>query len=258
MFNVSATEYQPWLGNAYEFEARGETLYQGFATLASDGDHKKYLCNDFFLNFSLINSIPDPSFGIELEVTGALTRKQHGEVDQLKFTGRYVWQDDIMGDPLSMITGASYIQAFEHSLKDLSSFHHGLYNIECFVSVGRESSDETRWGSRWWGMFGLGIAEKGSAWFRLRFDYDKRFNQKHEIGLFIEGLCGLGHKHLEIKKFEGYGAVKHQSVDAGLRYVYVLDYCGNASLEYCYRLYANNFPAYTHRVVAQFLYPFGW
>lgn len=253
----SATEYEPWLGNFYEFELRSSLKYQGYAWLASGLHHTKYTSNDVFLNLNLSNAIPDPSMSGEFEVIEARTRRQRGEIDQLKLTGRYLWQDDIAGDPYSLITGLSYIQAFKNSLRDVSSFHHGLYSAEFFVSIGQESADECLWGSRWWGIFAIGIAEQGSPWLRFRLNYDKRWYEKHDLSLFLHSLWGLGGKHLHLGDFHGYGPIKHQSIDLGLRYTYVLEYYGNASLEYSYRIYASNFPAYVHRVFAQVLYTFG-
>lgn len=252
-----STEYQPWLGNFYEFELRSSLKYQGYAWLATGSHHQKYTSNDVFLNLSLSNSLPDPDIGGELEITEARTRKQSGEIDQIKLTGRYLWQDDVAGDPYSLVIGLSYIQAFKNSLRDVSSFHHGLYNTELFVSVGQENPDESLWGSRWWGVAAFGIAEQGSPWLRLRLNFDKRWFEKHEMEIFVHTLWGLGGRKLHLHDFHGYGPIKHQSIDLGLRYTYVLDYYGNASLEYSYRVYAYNFPAYVHQVQAQILYTFG-
>lgn len=260
LFNFSlviATDYQPWFGNFYEFELRSDFNFQGYAWVASGENLKKYSSNDLFLNLSLSNSIPDPSVGLELEITDAKTRKQYGEIDQLKLTSRYLFQDDIAGDPLGIMVGLSYIQAFKNSLRDVSSFHHGLYNTELFISLGKENPDECLWGTRWWGVFAVGVAEQGSPWLRIRLDYDKRWFEKHEFGLFADGLCGLGGKKLQLKGFSGYGPIKHQSIDVGFHYTYLLEYYGNVSLEYSYRIYAENFPSYAHRVIAQVFYTFG-
>lgn len=254
---VNATEYQPWLGNFYEFERRFSLAYQGYDRLASDSHLKRYSSNDCFLNVSLCNSRPDPAMGLEFEVTQARTRRQRGDIDQIKMTGRYVWQDDIAGDPLSLTTGLSYIQAFQSSLKDVSSFHHGLYNAEGFISIGKESSDEALWDSRWWSILALGIAEQGSPWLRFHLNYEKRWWEKNEMKIFFHSLWGFGHNKLRLSHFHGYGPIRHQSIDIGLRYTYLLEFYGSASLEYSYRIYAYNFPAYAHHVLAQLLYTFG-
>lgn len=251
------TEYQPWLGNIYEFEERATLRYQRYSKLASGRHFKKYSSNDVFLNFSLLNTLPDPLVSGEIEFSQAKTRKQRGQLDFIKATGRYLLQDDVAGDPISAVLGLSYIQAFSNSLKDVSSFHHGLYNSELFVSIGKEHSQDANWDSRWWLMGALGIAEKGSPWCRLHLNYEKRLREKHELKAFLNTLWGFGQRRLRFDHFEGYGPVKHQSIDLGLKYAYLIQYFGHVSLEYTYRVYARNFPCHTHQVLAQVLYTFG-
>lgn len=254
----NAAELKPWLGNFYEFELRSDITYRHYHFLAENEHLKKSVSNDVFLNLSLCNAIPDPRIGIEFEITEARTREQRGDIDQLKLTSRYWWLDDIAGDAVSLIAGLVYTQAFSKSLKDVSSFHHGLYNGEFFVSMGKEISDDGMlWGSRWWTVFSVGVAEQGSPWLSLSFDYEKRWMEKHGGGLFCKTLWGLGGKNLEAHHFRGYGPINHQSVDVGVRYTYEIDYFGHASIEYSFRPYAKNFPAYTHSLLAQILYTFG-
>lgn len=253
----AATEYQPWLGNFYEFELRSSFLYQEYSKISCGGHHRKYPSHDVFLNMSLSHFRPDPAIGLEIELIEARTERQKGDIDQVKFTGRYVWQDDVAGDPLSVTTGLSYMQAFYYSLRDVSSFHHGYSNAELFLSVGRENPDESLWGSRWWAVFALGVAERGSPWLRFHLDYEKRFQEKHAMQTFLHSLWGLGGQRLHLNHFHGYGPIQHQSIDLGLRYTYFLEFYGSASVEYSYRIYARNFPSYTHQVLAQILYTFG-
>lgn len=252
-----ATEYQPWLGNFYEFELRSSLLYQKYHWISSESHLKKHFSNDFFLNASLSNAIPDPDIGGELELTQAGTRQQKGDLDQIKLTGRYLWLDDVAGDTLSLTIGFSYAQAFKHSLRDVSSFHHGFNNAEFFVSIGRENPEESVWGSRWWSMFAIGMAERGSPWLRLHVEYDKRWWDRLEMTVFLHSLWGLGRQKLHPHHFHGYGSIAHQSVDVGLRSTYLLEFGSNVSLEYAYRVYASNFPAYVHQVLVQMLYTFG-
>ncbi len=108
----NATERQPWLGNFYEFELHPSIAFQRYNRLASGKHFEKYQSQDVFLNLSLGNAFLNPTIGIELEFTQAYTKKQKGSIDQIKFTGRYLWLDDVAGDPVSLITGLSYAQAF--------------------------------------------------------------------------------------------------------------------------------------------------
>lgn len=253
---AQATETKPWLGNVFEFEFRPSIIYQGYTHLSTGSHEERYTSNDLFLNASLSNALP--SFGLELEVLGAWTHRQRGDVDQVKMTGRYVWQDDIAGDPVSLVTGLSFIQAFRRSLKDVSSFHHGLSEAELFLSIGKEYPQDSDWISRWWGMLAIGAAaDRGSPWFRFDLAYEKSYCEKHELRLLAHSLWGTGHQRLRLHHFDGYGPVQHQSIDLGIRYTYLLDFFGSASLEYSYRIHARNFPAYAHQVMAQVLYTFG-
>lgn len=252
---ASATEFQPWLGNLYELELRTSFIYQDYTWFSSGPHLKKYSSNDLFFNASLAGTLP--AFGIEVEATQARTRRQKGNLDQLKVTGRYVWQDDIAGDPLSLTTGLSIIYALPYSLRDRSSFHHGRAEAELFLSIGKETPQEAVWISRWWSVLGLGIADRGSPWLRFHLSYEKRLWVQHEMRIFMHSLWGLGDKRLHLHHFHGYGPIQHQSVDVGLRYTYLLEYFGSASLEYSYRIHARNFPVYTHQVLAQLLYTFG-
>lgn len=256
---MEATEYQPWLGNLYEFELRSSFRYQGYSKLASGPRSVNYSSDDLFLNLSLSNAKSEPAsgLGLELELTQAKTRKQKGEIDQIKLTSRCVLLDDVAGDPIGITVGLSYAQAFPASLKDPSSFHHGLYNSECFLSIGKEQPDDLQWGSRWWGVAGFGVAEKGSAWLRFRLDYEKRLWERHALRGFVHSLCGLGGKRLHADCFQGYGPVAHRSIDVGLRYMYFIEYYGSANIEYSYRVHACNFPSRAHQVLMQVLYTFG-
>lgn len=247
---------KPWLGNLYEFEWHSSAVYQSFSSVASDSHFEKYSSDDFFLNRSLSNSCE--SFGVEVEVTGARTRKQLWDIDHFSVTGRYVWTNDIAGDPLSFTTGVNLSKCFHRSLHDLSSFHHGLGEAEFFVSIGAETEkDDIQWLKRGWGVFGIGIAERGSPWLRGQLAYEFRLCTYHEIGFQLNTLWGLGSKRLRPHDFHGYGPIQHQSLDLGLRYTYLIEFVGNIGLEYYYRPYARNFPAQAHRVILSMLYTFG-
>lgn len=252
-----ATEYQPWVGNYLEFEWRNSLLYQGYSYVSTGSHLEKYSTGDLFFHTSLSNALK-PELSIEIEAVAARTRHQRGNIDHIKGTGRYVWQDDIAGDPLTLTTGLSFSLAFKRSVHDISSFHHGRGETELFLSAGKEWSKGTEWDSRVWGVFGVGGAlEKGSPWIRFQLAYEKQLAPLHQLQGFMKSLWGLGHHSLHIHCFHGYGPIQHQSIDLGLRYTYVIEYFGSASLEYSYRVHARNFPAYVHHVLLQVLYTFG-
>jgi hypothetical protein len=254
--DIHATVFQPWLGNYLEFEWSTTAKYQHYDKLSKGANSQKYNSTAYFLQTSLSNAI-NPQFSVELETVFAHTKKQKNTIDHFKATGRYVWLDDIRGDFLTVTTGLSLIKAFRHSLKDVSSFHHGLGEAELFLSLGKEFSIGTNWDSRWWALTGIGIAEKGSPWLRFIAAYEKRWDKVHEFAGTLCSLWGLGHHSLKLYHFRGYGPIQHQSVDLSLRYTYLIQYVGHLSVEYTYRIHGRNFPISLHSLWVHFLYTFG-
>lgn len=251
-----AVNYQPWLGNVYEFEWQNDLIYQNFSKVASNSQLKKYSSNDFFLSSRLSNS--KDNYSLEGGFTLARTRKQMWDVDHLILTGKYVWWDDVAGDPLTLTTGLTLSECFVPALRDLSSFHHGRGEAELFISLGAETEQNgTLWLAKRWGVASIGISERGSPWLRGQLVYEFRLCTYHELGFQLLTLWGLGRERLRPHDFHGYGSIRHQSADVGVKYTYLIPFIGKFSLEYYYRPYARNFPAQAHQAVLSFLCTFG-
>lgn len=253
---IQGIELKPWFGNQLEFEFRPSLRCQSYRTIASDSKRLYKPANDLFWSFNLSNS-PLPECSFELEATISNTRCHGNHVDALCIAGHYLWWDDVNGDPLSVMTGLIYTQAFSPSLRDIGAFHHGLYGIEAHISVGKERSSGPNWVSRWWGVAAIGMAEQGSPWLRASLNYQFSPHENHHIGLFGCTLNGLGSRRLHPQHFRGYGAIDHHSIDVGLSYRYDIEYFGYAKIDYAYRVYAYNFPAEAHSVTFSLLYTFG-
>jgi hypothetical protein len=253
--DVNATQYEPWLGNEYEFELRASVIQEHYNYLAIDSKLKRYCANNGFLHAGVANSFANWRY--EAELLQAITRKQHGDLDSIKLTGSTLWTDDVFGDRVSFLTGLSYTQAFSSSVNDLNSFHHGYYEGEFFASLGKETPKHSYWISRWWGVAGVGVAEKGSPWIRFQVALEKSWEEMHRLRAFMHILHGLGGKKLHVCEFHGYGSIRHSSVDVGIRYEREIPFYGSMNVEYSYRVFANNFPAYAHRVVVELWSTFG-
>jgi len=247
--DLKATEYLPWIGPSFLLEWRDDLRYQHYR-------FKRHQADDLFLNNSLSGAYQD--LAVELEITAANTQRQPGRIDQLKITGRKVLTDDVIGDPLTSTIGISLTQCFRPSLRDISSFHHGYNEGELFLAVGKELTFSETWESRLWGVAGLGVAiDRGSPWIHLEGAYEKRWREKHECRIGLHSLYGLGRHRLKWHDFHGYGPVSHRSLDLRLRYTYLIDFFGSASIEFSQRLYARHFPGYACSVTLQLLYQFG-
>ncbi len=254
--HLFSTEREPWIGNYFEFEWRTSLLYQQYKRIAVDSHIVPYSSKDYFVHLSLANAIK-PNFSLELESTLAHTRQQDRRVDHFKLTGRYVLLDQLVGEPLTMTLGFSLQKGFKKALKDISSFHHGTEEGECFISLGKERGHGSLWDSRGWLMLGFGVANRGKPWLFFQGAYEQRLYKLHEGRFFIEGLWGRGEQSICPCHFKGYGSVHHQSMDLGLRYTYLIPYFGSISLEYVRRFYAYNFPTQTDRILLTILYTFG-
>lgn len=195
---------------------------------------------------------------VQLETTLANTHHRSFGFDSARLTFRYQFMDDITDDPFSVMVGATAIQAVRLALNDCGSFHHGLIEGEAHVTIGKESSYKQLWLHHWWLTLGVGGADVGYPWVRANAVWEKNFCNEHHLRVFVNTLWGMGHHNLHRNHhFHGYGNIRHQSVDVGIRYGYWFPFDGELSAEYARRVYAKNFPANGNIFQLAYLYPFG-
>ncbi len=245
---VVSLEHSPWFDRDFALYVRPTFLYQyypKFNSTSSSYFHNRSGQDQFF---TLSGSLT--AFGIsgELEFDFANTRKQKACLDSVRLNARYQLLSDLAAvDPLSLVLGATYIQAFGQSVNDPSSFHHGKCEVELYLSAGNEFPYKQFWETHTWGMVAFGVADKGSAWMRLDLAVEKNWFDQHKIQASIHTLVGFGQESLKLPPthFHGYGPIKHRSVDLELRYSWATECYGRFDLGYTYRVYASNFPANT-------------
>lgn len=253
---LGATEYKPWFGNVLEIDGRAKATANAYGSISTGkGTKHRNWCDTFI---ELDASLPYREYlTFELEaITEDSSRKGFG-MDSLKFTARQKWMNDITAeDPVSLTGGLSAAQVFKPGLWNLSSFHHGGIEFEAHVAVGKEFSCMQFWTSRLWGMAGIGVADMGSPWIKGRVAWEHNWCDFHQFELFVHTLWGLGHNNLHLRHFHGYGPVRHQCVDIGGKYNYLLDNGATIGLEYGYRVYGFNSPKRVSIVSLQVYYPF--
>lgn len=253
---LGATELTPWLERDLELQPRVTWLHQKFSKIYTPHRTFRRSANDSFYTLSM--EVTGLDYGVEVEVSVAHTQHQRNDCDNFRLTGRYRWLNDILGDPVTLTTGVTYIQAFRHSLYDISSFHHGKTECEAHVVIGKEYSTLSTWNSHWWAVFALGLGDHGSPWLRGEAAWEKNWCDQQRVRVFMHALCGCGGNNIHhIDHFHGYGAIRHRSIDLGARYSYRFCFDGVLSLEYARRVYAQNFPSQANLVLLSFLYPFG-
>jgi hypothetical protein len=254
---LASTDLTPWLTKDFEFQPRVSILYQNYPQIATKNKHANQSANDQFYTAGVELSAFD--YSVELETTLANTRRQHYCFDDIRLTGRYRILNDIPGeDPVSLTAGITFIKAFTHSLHDVSSFHHGQFETEAHIAVGKETPIEEFWMSRWWAVFVIGFGDHGSPWIRTQSAWEKNWCDCNQLRLFANTLWGLGNSTIQsVHHFNGYGLIDHRSVDLGFCYTHLFDFSGTLSLKYIHRLYAHNFPEHTNLLQVSFVYPFG-
>lgn len=256
-FLCLATQYEPWFDNVLELQVRSGTIFQHYGHIRKNSTMVRKLDNVLTRNLSLAIA-PLMYLNFEAEINLTRTHNHDFALEDTKFTGRYLIFDDVMGDPYSLTAGLSLTLPTYHFRHDISLFHSGPAEWEAHMALGKEYPCEDRWQTRWWALGGIGIANRGSPWLRADINWERNFCERHQFRLYAKSLWGLGDHTIQIDdSFPGYGSIRHQTIDVGGRYSYLLFFpCGylkfldlsRLEIEYAYRVYAQNAPATVHTV----------
>lgn len=254
---LSAAELKPWFSKDKQPIFQPWFTYDYYHKLdTAEGDLPINAKNKFFgVNLSIAT---DCTYSAESELILSDTTEHSLSYDNLRFTFRKLWMNDIVGDPFSLVTGATISAPASRSLKDFNTVYHGRVEVEGHAALGRECSRGKYWTSRWWGALALGKADQGCPWLRGRGSWEKNYCDQHQVRLFLEGSAGTGHKRLSLlSPFNGYGKIKYRTVEAGAGYSYLIDgYGRTVCADYCHRLYSRDAPLHNHTLTVSIMLPF--
>lgn len=252
-FCLCATDLKPWFPRDFEVQAGATELLQYYK-------HVRGRCRDYhnhtldsFTTLSLEFAYYD--YCAEVETTFAHTKRQSFGCDNIRLTGRYQLLNDCCGDLVSAAVGLTVTQAFQNSLRDPSSFHHGIIEGELHFSAGMETISLDRWLSRFWGVLGVACGDHGWPWIHGQLTWERNWCDQQQLKLFLDTLWGFGHKEFR-RPFRGYGNIRHQSIDLGVGYSYIFETEAKLSCSFAYRVYARNFPSNASLLKLEFVYPF--
>jgi hypothetical protein len=253
---LCATDLSPWYTRYLEIQPKASYEYQFYSTVNDSNKAKHYSSQNHFLNMSLSGAYD--RWCLEFESNFADTRHRSFSFSDVRLTLRYQWLDDVLGDPISLISGCTLIQDVKWARNDISCFYHGCFEGEFHLAAGKETSCEQFWMSRLWGLLGFGMADEGSPWIQGSLNWDHNWWDFHKVNMSILSLWGLGGNNLNLARpFKGYGSIGHYSIDLAVSYQYTFDFGGMFGVEYAYRLYAHNCPARVNTFGVNFIYPFG-
>ncbi len=252
--NIYSTELKPWTDTDLMFYPQVDYRYQHYDKIHSSAGSKHRVANDSFLRAGVYGSYA--TLSAEAEFTFANTKKRDLGFDNLTLTGRYQLMNDIMGDPYSIIAGISYIAAPTCAVHDMSTFYHGNNEAVFHMSIGRERPCLETWLTRWWAVGLFGIADQGKPWWEAIAAWERNFSDKYFFRVFIKGLIGLGKHSLHFDDFDGYGGVRHRSIDLGARLTKATCRGNFWYAELTQRVYACNFPSAATQFKISYIFPF--
>lgn len=249
-------ENRPWFGNVYECEVDATFLYSQYAKIDRSLQPLGEAYNNYVTKVDL-SSVLSSSIELQLELELARTPHQTYGFRTLGVEGRYLFLDDIAGDPISLALGLSGNGVAPRSVKDVSSPYASYWNGEAILSLGKEISQDEGWKFRSYGFVTLGIGDVGSVWNRLQLGGAFRFLETSSLEIFANSYIGYGStKFVDVDHFRGWGSVRHRSVDLGAIYTYDFGIYGQLNLAYSCRVLAKSYPIGEQSVFFSYYFPF--
>ncbi|HSX14073.1 MAG TPA: hypothetical protein VLE96_06625 [Chlamydiales bacterium] len=253
-----SVEVQPWFGDVYQFHFLGSYAYSRFHSFSHGSPQLTEPFNAHLVYLGLDFS-PSPVWSIDGDMQLADTSASSFYFRSIAFQARYLWLDDIIGDPISLATGGSIRATTSEGLRDISCPSHGNVDFELNLAFGKEFEASNCWLFRTWFYAAIGHANRGSPWVRGIISLETNIDDRHKWALFAEGINGYGrHVHVDIEHFYGYARIREKAVDLGIRYGYRLDVWGTIRLEYFHRVLAKSAPKDVNTFIVSYLLPFSF
>lgn len=252
----SAVEVQPWFGDCLEFHFLGSYAYSFFNKVehgrpqlkSTFQSHVAYLGLDFS---------PTPEWSVDMDLQLADTTQQNFNFRSIALQARYLWLDDIIGDPISFATGGNVRFTNTNSLHDVSCPSHANFDFELNFSLGKEFDVSDSWAWRMWGFGTVGHGNRGSPWVRAIVALETNYDDQHKLAFFAEGSNGYGrHTAVYIDHFNGYAKIRQKSIDLAVRYGYRVGVWGTLRFEYARRVLAKSCPEQVNSFIFSYLLPF--
>jgi hypothetical protein len=251
-------EQAPWFGDVYEFHFLSKYTYSRYSKVNGAIFSLDETVNDHFLHFNL-SFAPSLQWSIDSDLEFNASPFQDFGFCSVAFQARYLFKDDIIGDPISLSLGSNFRIISSESLKDISILYHSNVDFEFNLAFGKEFSKLDYWRFRFWFYGSIGIANEGSPWVRGEFSMEGNLNEKRKWALFAKAMHGYGkQQQINIYDFHGYGRVRQRNIDLGFRYGYRLNVWGTLSFEYKRRILARRCPENVNFFSISYLLPFSF
>ncbi|MBN2479231.1 MAG: hypothetical protein JXA94_03300 [Parachlamydiales bacterium] len=256
--NGYTLEKQPWFGDVYEFHFLSKYTFFRFSKVDSALIQPDNAFNDHLLHFNL-SFAPTLQWSIDSDLEFIGTPRQDFGFRTVAFQARYLFKDDIIGDPVSFAMGGNFRVVSSDSLKDVSTLYHSDIDFEMNFALGKEFSHQDYWRFRIWGYAAAGIANKGSPWIRAKLSIEGNSKEERQWGLFAEAMRGYGRReYVDVYNFDGYAKIRQSNIDLGFSYGFLLGVWGTFSLEYKRTVLAKRSPQDVNFFSVIYLLPFSF
>lgn len=257
-FFLLAVEMQPWFGDVYQFHFLGSYAYSRFDSFQNGRPQLTDVFQSHLVYLGLDFS-PSPVWSIDGDMQLSDTSSHSFYFRSIAVQARYLWLDDIIGDPVSLVTGGSIRATTSIGLKDISCPSHGNVDFELNFALGKEFEAANCWLFRTWFYGAVGHANRGAPWVRGILALETNIDDRHKWAFFAEGINGYGrHVHVNLDRFYGYGRIREKAIDLGIRYGYRLEVWGTIRLEYVRRVLAKSAPKDVNTFIVSYLLPFSF
>jgi hypothetical protein len=254
----SALEVQPWFGDCLEFHFLGSYAYSFFDKVQNGKPQLDHTFQSHVI-YGGLDFSPTPEWSIDTDIQLADTTQQNFNFRTIALQARYLWLDDIIGDRVSLATGASARFTNSDSLHDVSCPSHANFDFELNFSMGKEFDVSECWAWRFWGFGALGHANKGSPWVRAILALETNYDDQHKLAFLAEGSNGYGrHSTVLVDDFDGYAKIRQKSIDVGVRYGYRIGVWGTLRFSYMRRVLAKSCPEQVNDFIFSYLLPFSF
>lgn len=257
-FLAFGLEEQPWFGDLLEFHFLGFYDYSWFHSIQNSIPPYNQFFQSNLLYLGLDFS-PSPVWSIDTDIQMAATSAEPFYFQSGALQARYLWLDDIIGDPISFTTGLSGRFVTTTALHDVSSMRHSHADFELNFSLGKEFDATYTWRFRAWVFGAVGHANRGSPWLRGTAALEANIDDQHKFAVYATGMNGYGrHTHIDPYHFDGYAKIREKNIDLAFRYGYRMGVWGTLRLEYQRRLLAKSCPQRVNSLIIGYLLPFSF
>lgn len=256
--SLQALEVEPWLGEIYEFHFLSSYSYSFYSSVEGSTAPLKGTSKDHLLYFDL--EFPfSPDWACDADLQFVDTPRQSFSYRAAALQLRYLWLDDIVGDPVSLTTGFNLRYTSSRSLHDVSCPYHANVDFQANFSIGKEFDQFEFWRLRIWGYGNLGIANRGSPWMSAILGLEGNFDERHKWGIYADGRHGFGRRTwINISDFNGYAKIRYKAIDIAFQYGYRFGVYGTLKAAYSRRLLAKRYPQRMNTFLISYLLPFSF